>query len=66
MYAVRSVDLPYTQAEIEALRETANNMTTLHKRVSVLLGPGSGQRDLLLSSARAQQAAEGYLLHTQK
>jgi hypothetical protein len=65
MYAGRSVDGPDTQAEIHAVNVAANSRTMLHKRIAVLLGPDSGQRDLLLGSTRAHQAAEGYLLHTQ-
>jgi hypothetical protein len=53
-----------TQAEIHAVNVAANSRTMLHKRIAVLLGPDSGQRDLLLGSTRAQQAAESYLLHT--
>jgi hypothetical protein len=66
MQAVRSGDASHTQAEIQALNETADNMTMLHKRIALLLGPDSGQRDLLLGSTRAQQAAGGYLLHTRE
>jgi hypothetical protein len=65
MFAARSVGAPYTEAEARALRETANNRTMLHRRIAQLLGPDSGQRDLLLGSTPAQQAAEAHLRRCQ-
>lgn len=54
---------PFSDAESQELRETANNATALHRRVSQLVGPDSAQQGLLLGSTRAQNAAEDYLMH---
>jgi hypothetical protein len=61
--ASRASDAPYSEAESEELRTTANNKLLLHRRVAQVVGPDSRQRDLLLRSGRARGAAEDYLLH---
>jgi hypothetical protein len=59
----RASDAPYSEAESEELRTTANNKLQLHRRVAHVVGPDSRQRDLLLRSGRARDVAEDYLLH---
>jgi hypothetical protein len=59
----RTSDAPYSEAESQELRTTANNKLRLHRRVAQVLGPDSRQHDLLLRSGRARDAAEDYLVH---
>ena len=61
--ASRACDAPYSEAESQELRTTANHRLQLHRRVARVVGPDSSQRDLLLGSGRARGAAEDYLLH---
>ena len=59
----RASDAPYSEAESQELRTTANNTLRLHRRVAQVVGPDSNQHDLLLRCGRARDAAEDYLLH---
>jgi hypothetical protein len=49
---------------MQELREVGSNGLALHRRVELLLGPGSHRGgDALLQTTRAQQAALDYLVN---
>jgi hypothetical protein len=62
--AVRSGRSPYTAERMQEFRETGGNMLALHRRVALLVGPENKREDeVLLGTARAQQAALDYLVN---